>query len=107
MSALTVVKPLPKPWPIAGTIARDIEIREATLEDLIEAEKDAHPTFNPNAFAAALAARTCVRAGTFNGPFAPGHFRPMGSKNVMAVRAALAEAENLGEDEPESQEPST
>lgn len=106
MSALTVVKPLPKAWKIAGKIAKDIELREATLEDYIEAEKEANPTFAPNAFNAALAARTCVRAGDFTGPFAPGHFRTMQAKNWMAVRAAISEAEDLGEDVPASQEPS-
>ncbi|WP_454908382.1 hypothetical protein [Variovorax gossypii] len=102
MTALTVTKKLPKSWKIAGKVATEIEFREATLEDLIEAEKEANPTFAPNGFNAALAARTCVRAGAFTGPFAPGHFRTMPTKNWYIVREAIAEAESLGEDAPES-----
>lgn len=100
MSELTVIKKLPKPWKVGGQTAQDIELREATVEDFCEAEKDANPAIAPNAFNAALAARTCVRAGTFTGPFAPAQFRSMGARSWYAVREAIAEAEELGEDMP-------
>jgi hypothetical protein len=100
MTALTVTRPLRKKWEIAGKVATDIEIREATLGDYIEAEKEANPTFAPNAFNAALAAITTVRAGAFTGPFIAGHFRAMGAANWKVVREALQEAEDLGEDAP-------
>jgi hypothetical protein len=100
MTALTVTRQLPKKWQIAGKVATDIEIREATLGDYIEAEKEANPTFAPNAFNAALAAITTVRAGAFTGPFVAGHFSVMGAANWKVVREALQEAEALGEDAP-------
>lgn len=100
MSNLTIVKQLPRPWKVGGKMASDIELREATVDDFIEAERDANPAISPNAFNAALAARTCVRAGDFTGPFAPAHFKSMGAKNWYVVRAAINEAEELGEAEP-------
>lgn len=106
MSQLTVSRKLPKPWKVGGKIAKDIELREPTLEDYIEAEKDGNPTFAPHAFHAALAARTVVRAGDFTGPFAPGHFRTMPIPNWRVVRELLSEAEELGEDEPADPTPS-
>ena len=99
----TVTKPLPKPWIVGGKTAIDIELREPTVDDLIEAEKDANPSLAPNAYRAALAARTCQRAGEFTGPFAPAQFRSMGIKNWNAVLTALIEAEDLGEGAPAAQ----
>lgn len=93
----TVIKQLKKPWKIGGSDAADIEVREPTVHDLVEAEKEANPAVGPNAFNVALACRTVVRAGTFTGPFAPGHFNSMGARSWYVVREAMQEAEALGE----------
>lgn len=100
MSNLTITRKLPKSWSVGGKVATDIELREATLGDYIEAEKEANPAFAPNAFNAALAAITIVRAGAFTGPFVGNHFRTMSAANWKVVREALQEAETLGEDAP-------
>lgn len=93
----TVIKPLKKPWKVGGQDATDIELREPTVLDLVDAEKDANPALGPNAFNVALACRTIVRAGTFTGPFVPGHFNSMGARSWYVVREAMQEAEALGE----------
>lgn len=93
----TVIKKLPKPWKVAGQEAADIEVREPTVRDLVEAEKEANPAMGPNAFNVALACRTVVRAGTYTGPFAPAQFNSMGARSWYVVREAMQEAEVLGE----------
>ena len=93
----TIIKKLPKPWKVGGQGATDIEVREPTVQDLVEAEKEANPAVGPNAFNVAMACRTVVRAGTYTGPFAPGQFNAMGSRSWYVVRDAIQEAEALGE----------
>lgn len=93
----TIIKQLPKLWEVGGQKANEIEVREPTVRDLVEAEKEANPAIAPNAFNVALACRTMVRAGTFIGPFAPGQFSGMGSRSWFVVRDAMQEAEALGE----------
>lgn len=97
MSKTTVIKPLPRPWSVGGKTATDIELREPMVGDYIEAEKEGNPTFNPNAYQAALACQLLVRAGEYSGPFTMGHFAKMPGKNWRAVQLALQEAESLGE----------
>lgn len=96
----SIIKPLPKAWRVGGQEATDIEVREPTVRDLVEAEKEANPALGPNAFNVALACRTMVRAGSFTGPFAPAHFNAMGARSWYVVREAMQEAEALGEAEP-------
>jgi hypothetical protein len=96
MSA-TVIKDLKKPWKVGGKEAMDIELREPSVQDLVEAEKDANPAVGPNAFNVALACRTMVRAGEFTGPFVVSHFNSMGARQWYVVREAMQEAEALGE----------
>jgi phage FluMu protein gp41 len=93
----SVIKQLKKPWKVGGQEALDVEIREPNVEDLCEAEKESNPSLGPNAFNVALACRTIVRAGTFTGPFVPGHFKDMPVKSWYVVREGMQEAEALGE----------
>lgn len=93
----TVIKTLKKAWKVGGQSATDIELREPTVADLVEAEKEANPSLGPNAFNVALACRTVVRAGTFTGPFVAGHFNDMPASSWYVVRAGMQEAEALGE----------
>jgi phage FluMu protein gp41 len=100
---LTVIKQLPAPWTVGAQTATEIELREPLLEDLLEAEKEANPGAQPNAFNVALAARTMVRAGKFTGPFTPGQFKAMKPRTWYAIREAMQEAEGMGEGEQPSQ----
>ncbi len=93
----TVIKQLKKPWKVGGQDATDIELREPTVQDLVEAEKEANPAVGPNAFNLALASRTLVRAGSFTGPFVASHFNSMSTRTWYLVREAMQEAEALGE----------
>ena len=93
----TVIKQLKKPWRVGGQEASDIEVREPTVQDLVDAEKDANPALGPNAFNVALACRTVVRAGSFTGPFVAAHFNVLGARSWYLVREAMQEAEELGE----------
>lgn len=96
--SLTVTKPLPFPWKIGGQVAKDIEVRPALMEDVCKAEEDATP-MRPNSFNIQMACLQVVRAGTFAGPFAPGHFKGMRAAQFSAVASAMQEADQLGEDE--------
>lgn len=93
----TVIKQLKKPWKVGGQSAMDIELREPTVKDLMDAEKEANPAMGPNAFNVALACLTMVRAGEFVGPFVAGQFSTMPASTWYVVRAAMQEAEALGE----------
>lgn len=95
--SLTVTKKLPFPWSIGGQVAKDIEVRPALMEDVCNAEQDASP-MRPNSFNVQMACLQVVRAGTFTGPFAPGHFRTMRAAQFSVIAAAMQEADQLGED---------
>lgn len=95
----TVIKTLPFPWKVGGKDVNEIEVRPPLVEDLIEAEKEAHPGASPTAFGVALACRQLVRAGDFTGPFVTGHFKGMKPKNWYVIREACDEADRLGEAE--------
>lgn len=98
-SPITLIKPLPRAWKVGGELAKDVEVREPTMEDVLEAEIEAHPYNAPTKYRMALACRLIVRAGTFTGPFAVGHFKGMHPKTWDVITTALVEAEQLGEDE--------
>lgn len=95
---VTVIKPLPKPWTVGGQQCKEIELREPTVEDILEAEKEANPAISPNGFNVQIACRTLVRAGSFTGPFVASHFKGMGARQWQVIREAMQEAEELGED---------
>lgn len=97
MNPTTVIKTLPKPWTIAGQAHTEVEFREPSLNDILEAEKEANPALSPNGFNVQIACRTLVRAGSYTGPFAPGHFKGLGVKQWAVMREAIQEAEALGE----------
>ena len=96
--SVTVTKQLPKPWTVGGQSCTEIELREPTLEDILDAEKDANPAISPNGFSVQIACRTMVRAGSFTGPFVAGQFKSMGVRQWHVVREGMQEAEALGED---------
>lgn len=94
---LTVIKKLPNPISIGGQSSAEIEARPATMQDVIDAEKEASP-MHPNAFTVALACRQIVRVGTFTGPFVAGHFHKLRPATFAQITGALQEADALGEE---------
>lgn len=97
MTALTVTKTLKKAWKVGGAEAREVELREATVDDLVAAEQEANPGLSPNAFNRALLCQVIVRAGDFTGPFAAGHFKGMPADTFATLREGMQEAAALGE----------
>lgn len=93
----TVIKQLKKPWTVGGQQATDVELREPTVKDLVDAEKEANPAIGPHAFNVALACQTMVRAGTFTGPFVAAHFNSLSARSWYVLREGMQEAEALGE----------
>lgn len=93
----TVIKKLKKPWTIGGQDATEIEVRPATVDDTCQAEQKASP-IHPNSFNVEMACLQVVRIGTFTGPFVPGHFKKLRDNRFAEVRAAMQEADQLGED---------
>ena len=93
----TIIKTLKKPWKVGGQVATEIEVRPPTMADVCDAEKEASP-LQPNSFNIQMACRVIVRAGTFTGPFAQGHFGAMRPAEFEEITKALREAEALGEE---------
>lgn len=90
---------------INGVVHRDFVMREAAVDDLLDAEMEADIT-KPLNFNAQLMVRQLVKVGTFEGPFTVGQIRRMKPVDWRLLRAAQAELDDLGEGEQESQPPS-
>lgn len=93
----TIIKTLKKPWKIGGQTATEIEVRPSTIGDVCDAEKEVS-SFQVNAFTVEMACRQIVRAGQFTGPFVKSHFTGMRSTQLAEIKAALQEADALGEE---------
>ena len=81
---------------VGGKPVTEIEVREASLGDSLEAEKEANPALQPTAFQVALACQVLVRAGDDTGPFVPAQFKTLKGKQWAVFREAMQEAEKLG-----------
>jgi len=86
---------------IAGKLAREFELREYTVEDLLDAETEAS-VMQPLGFNAQLMVRQLVRVGDFKGPFTLNMIKRLKAADWRQLRAAQQELEALGEAEPAS-----
>lgn len=93
--------PLRHGFEIAGVKHKDFEMREATVDDLLDSELEADVT-NPLNFSAQLLVRQLVRVGSYNGPFTLTMIRRLKPVDWRLLRAAQAEVDDQGEDEPVS-----
>lgn len=84
---------------IAGALQKDFKLREATVDDLLDAELEADVS-KPLNFNAHLLARQLVLAGTFEGPFTVAMIRRLKPIDWRILRAAQSEIDDQGEDEP-------
>lgn len=86
---------------VNGVLHRDFEVREATVDDLLDAELEADVT-KPLNFNAQLMVRQLVRVGSFEGPFTVGMIRRLKPIDWRILRAAQSEIDALGEGAPDS-----
>lgn len=87
---------------INGVAHKDFILREATVDDLLDAELDADVT-KPLNFNAQLMVRQLVKIGSFEGPFTVGQIRRLKPVDWRRLRAAQSEVDELGEDDPASE----
>lgn len=90
---------------ISGIVHKGFQLREATVEDLLEAELEADVS-KPLNFNAQLLIRQLVRVGDFEGPFTLGLIKRLKPIDWRILRAAQSEADALGEAGPGSDEAS-
>lgn len=96
-----VTGPLRHGFMINGVVHKTFTLREATVDDLLDAELEAEVS-KPLNFNAQLLARQLVLVGTFEGPFTVGMIRRLKPADWRILRAAQSEVDNMGEDEPAS-----
>jgi len=87
---------------IAGVPQKDFKLREATVDDLLDAELEADVT-RPLNFNAQMMVRQLLRVGTFEGPFTVAMIRRLKPVDWRILRAAQSEIDDQGEDEPASE----
>ena len=87
---------------INGVLHKDFELREAMVDDLLDAELEADVT-KPLNFNAQLLVRQLVKVGGFEGPFTVGMIRRLKPADWRLLRAAQSEIDDLGEGEPASE----
>ena len=95
--------PLKHGFSIEGIVHKGFELREATVDDLLDAEQEADVS-KPLNFNAQLLARQLVKVGTFEGPFTVGMIRRLKPVDWRILRAAQSEVDELGEEAPASAE---
>lgn len=100
MSGLTKTGTLKKGLVLANLPEpqRDFELREATAQDLFDAEADADAS-RPMTFRAALIARQLVRIGTFEGPFTLAVLGRLSAGDMSRLIQAQRELDSEGEGE--------
>lgn len=81
---------------MGDSVHKDFEIREALVEDMVEAEKEIPPT-DLHAFNVQMLCRVVVRVGSFNGPFTPAMFAKLKRPDYNALVHAMLKADSLGE----------
>lgn len=96
-----ITGPLKIGFAINGELHKDFELREATVDDLLDAENEADIT-KPLNFNAQLLVRQLVRVGTYTGPFSINMIRRLKPVDWRILRSAQGEVDALGEDDPAS-----
>lgn len=86
---------------IAEVTHKDFILREATVDDLLDAEL-AVDVSRPLNFNAELMSRQLVKVGSFEGPFTVNMIRRLKTLDWRLLRAAQTEIDDQGEGEPAS-----
>jgi phage FluMu protein gp41 len=95
----TVKGTFPIGMKLGETVHADFEVREALVEDMVEAEKDVPPT-DLHAFNVQMLCRVVTRVGSFSGPFTPVMFRRLKRPDYHALVQAMMKADDLGKPVP-------
>ena len=90
---------------INGVEHKDFDLREAAVDDLLDAEMEAD-VMKPLNFNAQLMVRQLVKVGSFEGPFTVGMIRRLKPVDWRILRAAQTGVDELGEGESASEETS-
>lgn len=93
--------PLRLGFKIGESTYKDFMMREATVDDLLDAELETD-VMKPLNFSAQLIVRQLVKVGSFEGPFTVGMLRRLKPVDWRILRAAQSELDDQGEDEPAS-----
>lgn len=93
---------LPNGLSVSGELHKKFQLREALVDDLLDAELEAD-VMKPLNFNAQLMVRQLVKVGTYEGPFTLGMIRRLKPADWRLLRAAQSEIDNLGEGEPASE----
>lgn len=80
------------------SMQKEYELREATVEDMLDAEMEAGVD-TPLNFSAQMLVRQLVSIGTFNGPFTIGMIKKLKPMDFRKLRTTQMELDALGEAE--------
>lgn len=86
---------------IKGVAHRDFEMRDSTVEDLLDAELEVDVA-KPMNFNTEVMARQLVRVGDYTGPFTTAMIKRLNKHDWRLLRAAQGELDALGEGEPDN-----
>jgi phage FluMu protein gp41 len=84
---------------IGEKVHKEFTIREASCDDMFNAEAEAHAVNTPLTYEAAMIARQLLSVGSYEGPFTVGVLRSLKPHDFALLREAQAELDaRLGED---------
>lgn len=83
---------------VSGVIHKDFELREALVDDILDAEIEVDVA-KPLNFNAQMMVRQLIKVGTFDGPFTVGMIRRLKPLDWRILRAAQTEIDDRGEAE--------
>jgi phage FluMu protein gp41 len=90
---------------INNAVQKTFVVRELSVLDMVEAEKQAQAT-QIHAFNVEQLCRALVQIGDFKGPFVPSLLHRMKKTDYYTLLNAMSEADDVGEDEQDSTQPS-
>lgn len=100
----TVQDKFPIGMKLGETVHTDFEVREALVQDMVDAERVVPPT-DLHAFNVEMLCRVVTRVGTFTGPFTPAMFMRLKRPDYHALVQAMMKADELGKPVPSAGAP--
>jgi phage FluMu protein gp41 len=101
MSTVTVTGILKHGIKIGDTVHREFVVRDLSVEDMVESEKEAS-AHQVHAFNVQQLCRALVQIGDFKGPFVPTHIHRLKKGDYFKLLGAMNEADEMGEGEQDS-----